>query len=323
VLHIEVVSQPAATPRLIARLAADPGVLNLVVLPGAAVAHAASAGPGSPAGDAVQFDVTVASANAVLAQLRQLGTDSGRPIIVETIDAALADGPRRPAWRPVFHADRAPVWDLVHARIGDEANYTPSFFALLIFAGLIGACGILTNSQILIVGAMVVGPEYGAIISVALGIERRDGRTVGRGLLVLLVGFAAAIAVTLAFALCIRAAGHTPKLYLRGVRPVSDLINSPNLFSVVVAVVAALVGVVSLTLARSSTLIGVFISVTTIPAAADIAVSIAYGGWREARGSTLQLLLNVGLLIIVGALGLRGQRLIWRRWTASSGAVDS
>lgn len=320
-LHIRVVTAPAATPRLVARLSADPGVLNLVVLPGAAVPPAASTDPDVPAGDAVQFDVASASANAVLAQLRQLGSGPGRPIIVETIDAALADGPRRPARRHVFHADHAPVWDLVHARIADDANYTPSFFALLIFAGLIGACGILTNSQILIVGAMVVGPEYSAIVSVALGIERGDGRTVGRGLLVLLVGFAAAIAVTLAFALCIRAAGHTPRLYLRGVRPVSDLINSPNLFSVVVAVVAALVGVVSLTLARASTLIGVFISVTTIPAAADIAVSIAYGGWQEARGSTVQLLLNVGLLIIVGTLGLRGQRLAWRRWTAST--VDS
>jgi uncharacterized hydrophobic protein (TIGR00271 family) len=294
-------------------LNADPGVLNLVVLPGAAVPQADE--PDSEARDAVQFDVTSASANSVLAQLRQLGIDPGRPIIVETIDAAVVDGPRRPAQRPVFHGDYAPAWDLVHARIADDASYTPSFFALLICAGLIGACGILTNSQILIVGAMVVGPEYSAIISVALGIERGDGRTVGRGLLVLLVGFAAAIAVTLAFALCVRAAGHTPKLYLRGVRPVSDLINSPNLFSVVVAVVAALVGVVSLTLARASTLIGVFISVTTIPAAADIAVSIAYGGFREARGSTVQLLLNVGLLIVVGALGLRGQRLIWRRWT--------
>jgi uncharacterized hydrophobic protein (TIGR00271 family) len=271
--------------------------------------------PESPAGDAVQFDVTTAAANAVLGQLRQPGIDAGRPIMVETIDAAFADGQRGPAPRPAFHGDRAPVWDLVYARIADDASYTPSFFALLIFAGLIGACGILTNSQILIVGAMVVGPEYSAISSVALGIERRDSRAVGRGLLVLLVGFAAAIAVTLAFALCVRAAGHTPKLYLRGVRPVSDLINSPNLFSVVVAVVAALVGVVSLTLARASTLIGVFISVTTIPAAADIAVSIAYEGWREARGSTVQLLLNVGLLIVVGALGLRGQRLIWRRWT--------
>jgi uncharacterized hydrophobic protein (TIGR00271 family) len=315
VLHIRIVSPPAATPRLVSRLAADPGVLNLVVLPGAAVRPAANTEPDLPAQDAVQFDVTGASANAVLAQLRQLGIDPGKPIIVETIDAALVDGPRRPPWRPVFHGDRAPVWGLVHARIADEANYTPSFFALLIFAGLIGACGILTNSQILIVGAMVVGPEYSAIISVALGIERGDGRAVGRGLLVLVAGFAAAIAVTLAFAVCIRAVGHTPKLYLRGVRPVSDLINSPNLFSVVVAIVAALVGVVSLTLARASTLIGVFISVTTIPAAADIAVSIAYGGWREARGSTVQLLLNVGLLIVVGAVGLRGQRLIWRRWT--------
>jgi uncharacterized hydrophobic protein (TIGR00271 family) len=308
VLHIRVVSSPAATPRLVSLLRAQRGVLNLIVLPGAAVGPA----PDSAAGDALQFDVTTAAANGVLGRLRELGIEPGAPATVDTIDAALVDRPRPQTWRPVFHGDRAPVWDLVHARIADDANYTPSFFALLIFAGLIGACGILINSQILIVGAMVVGPEYTAIISVALGIERRDLRTAGRGLLVLLVGFAAAIAVTLAFALCIRAAGHTPRLYLRGVRPVSDLINSPNVFSVVVAVVAGLAGVVSLTHSRASALIGVFISVTTIPAAADIAVSIAYGGWREARGSTVQLLLNVGLLIIVGALGLRGQRFVWR-----------
>ena len=61
-----------------------------------------------------------------------------------------------------------------------------------------------------------------------------------------------------------------------------------------------------------------FISITTIPAAADIAVSIAFDSWKEARGSTLQLLLNVGLLIIVGAVALRGQRLLWRRLAARS-----
>ena len=231
---------------------------------------------------------------------------------ITAVDAAIS-GPAR-LGRPSSRGDRTPVWELIEARIGDEARYAPSFFLLLIFAGLIGACGILTNSQILIVGAMVVGPEYSAIISVALGIERGDGRTAGRGLLVLLAGFAAAIAVTLAFALFIRGIGHTPEDYLRGVRPVSDLINSPNLFSVVVAVVAGLVGVISLTLSRAGALIGVFISVTTIPAAADIAVSMAYGAWPEARGSAVQLLLNVGLLIVVGAGALRAQRLIWRRW---------
>jgi Domain of unknown function (DUF389) len=60
----------------------------------------------------------------------------------------------------------------------------------------------------------------------------------------------------------------------------------------------------------------VFISITTIPAAADIGVSLAFSSWAEARGSTLQLLLNVVLLIVVGAFALRVQRRLWRNWTA-------
>jgi uncharacterized hydrophobic protein (TIGR00271 family) len=307
-LHIRVVSPPELTDRLVGRLSADRGVVNLVVMRAAAV---------QPAGDAVHFDVLRGAANSVLEQLGLLGLHRDSSVIVETVDAALADPASHPAWRDSYHGERAPVWQLVEARIREDGTYAPSFFALLIFAALIGACGILTNSQILIVGAMVVGPEYSAIISVALGIDRRDGHAIGRGLLALLVGFLIAIAVTLVFALCVRWSGHTPKLYLAGLRPVSDLINSPNLFSVVVAVVAGMVGVVSLTLAKTGALIGVFISITTIPAAADIAVSLAYRSWSEAGGSALQLLLNVGLLIIVGALALRGQRLIWRNWRGS------
>ena len=38
--------------------------------------------------------------------------------------------------------------------------------------------GILTNSQILVVAAMVVGPEYGAVMATALGINKGDRRAV-------------------------------------------------------------------------------------------------------------------------------------------------
>jgi uncharacterized hydrophobic protein (TIGR00271 family) len=309
-LHVRVVSPPGVTKRLTDWLAADAGVVNLVVL--SAVAE-------RPHGDAVQFDLTSTSANRVLQHLRDLGLDRDSSVIVEPVTAALADPAGHAERRRYFHGEHAPVWELVHARIREDANYAPSFFGLLVFAGLIGACGILTNSQILIVGAMVVGPEYSAIISVALGLDRREWPPVGRGLLALTAGFVLAIAVTLLFGLFIKATGRTPGLYLHGVRPVSDLINSPNLFSVVVAVIAGLVGVVSLTLARASALIGVFISVTTIPAAADVGVSIAYASWGEAGGSALQLLLNVGLLIVVGAVALRGQRLLWRTWLRRDG----
>ena len=70
---------------------------------------------------------------------------------------------------------------------------------------------------------------------------------------------------------------------------------------------------ISLTESRANALIGVFISVTTIPAAASVGVSVAYAGWSEAWGSLEQLLLNVFLLIVVGAGGLLTQRKLWRR----------
>ncbi|MGB6456709.1 MAG: DUF389 domain-containing protein [Streptosporangiaceae bacterium] len=310
-LHVRVVSPAHLTARLVESLTADSGVVNLVVLPAAAV---------RPDGDAVQFDLMTASANGVLRQLRSFGLDRESSVSVQAVDAVLAEEAtlagraRLDRRRRFYHGERAPVWELVQTRISEGAEYAPSFFGLLVFAGLIGACGILINSQILIVGAMVVGPEYSAIISVANGIDRRNRTAIVKGITVLVVGFVLAIGVTLLFALCIKWSGLTPGPYLRGVRPVSDLINSPNVFSVVVAVVAGLVGVVSMTLAKTGALIGVFISVTTIPAAADIGVSVAYGSWHEAVGSAEQLLLNVGLLIVVGAAALRGQRLLWRGW---------
>ena len=244
-------------------------------------------------------------------RLQAFQDDRDGTVTIDYVDATLGERVPSAAEHFLMQRDIAPVWEVVEARIRSDAVYAPSFYILLAIAALIGAVGILTNSQILIVGAMVVGPEYNAIMGVALGIDKRSRRPVIRGLLALLVGFSAAMIVTLLFALAIRWSGHTPKPYLLGVRPVSSLIDSPNLFSIVVAVLAGIVGVVSLTEARASALIGVFISVTTIPAAADIGLSVGYGSWSEARGSAFQLLLNVTVLIVMGALVLRVQRIIW------------
>ena len=302
-LHVRVASPPDVTGQLVETLVADKGVLNLVVLPGAAR---------RPDRDAVQFDLRQGSANPVFRQLRGLGLDERGSIMVQAVDAALTDAPPPAAIPGTRHGEVAPVWEMVEAGIRDGGVYAPSFFGLLIIAGLIACVGILTNSQILVVGAMVVGPEYNAIIAVALGIERWRPSMVRRGLVALLCGFLLAIAAAVVFGVAIRWSGRTPALFHLGVRPVANLIDSPNLFSVVVAVLAGVVGVVSLTESRANALIGVFISVTTIPAAAALGLSLAYQSWSRAWGSTEQLLLNVGLLILVGAAGLRIQRFIWR-----------
>jgi uncharacterized hydrophobic protein (TIGR00271 family) len=302
-LHIRVVTTPGLTGRLLDRLADLPGIRNLIVLEGTA----------RPSGDAIFFDVDHSAANPVFRALRGLSLDHDGAVTVEQVDASLASttGATTAIGSPA--SEIVPVWEMVEAAIRGGAVYSPSFFGLLAIAGLIGAVGILTNSQILIVGAMVVGPEYGAIIAAALGISKGQRDAIRDGLLALAVGFSAAIVVTFAFGVAVRAAGQAPAPFLHGIRPVSDLINSPNWFSVVVAILAGIVGVVSLTQARAGALIGVFISVTTIPAAADIGLSVAFGSWSEAGGSALQLLLNVVLLIAVGAGGLSAQRAFWAR----------
>src|SRR3984957_359178 len=250
-LHVRVVSPPGPAEALGERPAAAPGIRNLVVLPGAA-RH--------PDGDAVQFDLLTRFANPVLEELRaHAGPVSS--IVIENVDAAItAPGDSQTGGRPRF-GELPPVWELVEANIRAGGQYPPSFFALLVIAGLIGAAGVLTNSQILIVAAMVVGPEYGAIMATALGIDTGDRRAVLHGLAALVTGFALAVLATLVFGLLIRWAGHTPHLYEMGIRPVSDLINTPNVFSVVVAVLAGIVGVVSLTESRANARIGVLTSV--------------------------------------------------------------
>jgi uncharacterized hydrophobic protein (TIGR00271 family) len=298
-LHIRIVTPPGRTRVLLDRLCALPGIQSLIVLERAAQ---------RPEGDAVFFDVEQGAANPVFRAVRGLGLDHDGAITVEQVDATLTSTGGGSPVREI-----SPVWEMVEAVIRGGAVYSPSFFLLLAIAALIGAVGILTNSQILIVGAMVVGPEYNAIIAVALGISRGNRGAVRDGLLALAAGFSAAIVLAFAFGVAVRAAGKAPELYLHGIRPVSDLIDRPNVFSVVVAILAGIVGVVSLTQARTGALIGVFISVTTIPAAADIGLSAAFASWGEAVGSAGQLLLNVVLLIVVGAAGLSAQRAIWRR----------
>ena len=307
------VSPPDVTTTLVPMLVTESAVMNLTVFP-AAVRN--------PDGDAVHFDVLQGAANEVIGHLRDLGLEQRGSIVLENVDtsiSALAD--RATARRGRFQ-QFTPVWAEIEARIAMEGTFPPSWFGLLVIAGLIGAIGILTNSQILIVGAMVVGPEYGAILSFAFGVTRRDTARVARSAAALVIGFSLAVACALLLSLTIRGAGLEPKAYALGIRPVSNLINTPNWFSFMVAALAGVVGVVSLTEARSSTLIGVFISVTTIPAASDIGVSLAFGSDSdsEAWGSTLQLLLNVTVLAAVAIVGLPVQRALWQRVTGRASA---
>ena len=53
------------------------------------------------------------------------------------------------------------------------------------------------------------------------------------------------------------------------------------------------------------------ISVTTIPAAANIGVAAAYGDWAEWRGAMLQLAVNLSAIVLAGIATLFIQRRLY------------
>ena len=173
-IHVRLVSPPDITAGLVDLLASNAGVFDLIVLEGVAR---------NPDGDAVQFDVINAEANGVLQDLRARGVTRRGSVVIEDIGAALSDRATDAEARSPRALSLSPIWEQAEARIRAGGRYPPSWFLLLAIAGLIAAVGIFTNSQILIVGAMVVGPEYAAIISVALGINRADPGGSAPGLL--------------------------------------------------------------------------------------------------------------------------------------------
>jgi hypothetical protein len=73
-------SPPRLTGHLPKTLAADSGVLNLVVL------------KGQPGGGALQFDLRLGSANPVFRQLRDPRLAGLRSVLVENVDAYLTLG---------------------------------------------------------------------------------------------------------------------------------------------------------------------------------------------------------------------------------------
>ncbi|WP_245159010.1 DUF389 domain-containing protein [Blastococcus sp. TF02A-35] len=284
--------------------AGDPGTAHLAVLPGAAVA---------PAGDLVVADVARESADALVSALRDLGVDRDGGIAMVAVDAAVSSAARRAEERAPGDGADAVVWEQVVRTTDAESSLSVSYLAFLTIATLLAAVAIINDSAILVIGAMVLGPEFAPLAALAVAVLHRRPSVLRQAAVSLLVGFAVAIAVTTLAVLVGRGLGWFGTELLTAERPETGFITAPDRWSVVVAVLAGVAGVLSLTSAKSGALVGVFISVTTVPAAADMAVSLALGGGTELLRAATQLGINLVGILVAALATLAVQRAVWHR----------
>lgn len=139
--------------------------------------------------------------------------------------------------------------------------------------------------------------------AIAVGLVLRRADLIRRAALALGVGFPLAMLIAAAGALLGEWAGLIPAGVI-GAADQVDFIYKVGAFSFIVALLAGAAGMLSLTSAKSAALIGVFISVTTVPAAGFAVVAATIGEWGTAVQSTLQLLVNLVGVVLAGALVL-------------------
>jgi uncharacterized hydrophobic protein (TIGR00271 family) len=302
--HLRIVSPSERVSDVLRLLESTPSVFNIVHVPDAAV---------RPKGDLVLCDVAREDTSVVIAELRQLGLERSGSISVEEIETAVSDAARAATKAAPGSAADAVVWEEVEERTSESAELSASFLVFMVAATLIAACGILTDSQVLIIGAMVVGPEFGPLAGFCVAVVQRQLELAKRSLLALAVGFPAGILASLAMTAVLRWAGPAPDTVQASFRPATYFISHPNTFTVIVAVLAGVAGMLSLTTAKSGALVGVLISVTTIPAAGNVGVAAAYMDWTEFRGAVAQLGINLICIVSAGIATLMLQRAAFAR----------
>ena len=303
-IHLRIVSPSELTEQVTEILARTDSVINIIRL---------DAKARRPDGDVILCDVAREDASVVIGDLKHLGLHERGSIILEPIDSAIS----RYAEAAERHAPGSPadavVWEEVEQHTSENVELSGVFVLFMVLAALIASVGIYLDSEILIVGAMVVGPEFGPIAGLCVALVQRRRDLALRSGVALAVGFPLAISAVFLATLVFKATELTPQDFTAKDHGVANLISSPDAFTVIVALCAGAAGMLSLSTAKSGALIGVLISVTTIPAAANIGVAAAYGDRDGWTGSLAQLGLNLISIVVAGTLVLTVQRALYAR----------
>jgi uncharacterized hydrophobic protein (TIGR00271 family) len=271
----------------------------------------------------ITADLARECGDQVLDGLRRLGVfDAGMASLapLDTAIGTLADQAEQDA--PGAGAD-ALIWDELVQRTGEDSTLTGTFLAFMILATLLAAIGVVTDSQVTIVGAMVVGPEFGPLAALAVALLRRRGYMARHAATALLVGFPVALVVTGLLSALARVAGLISPQDITGGHRETEFIYHPGWFSLITALVAGTAGMLSLMSNKSAALVGVFISVTTIPAAGNAAVAGVLGQWGETWRSVAQLAINLAGIVAAGVVTLAAREAATRGRAARSARAEA
>lgn len=303
-VHLRLTVPGALTDQVVDLLGHDDRSANLTLCRGASLA---------PAGDLVECDVARELAGEVIGRLKGLGLHESGGIVVTIPTSTPFVAARRLEGAAPGDPGDAVIWDSVIEQCYAASRGTVSYYLFFVLASLLAAIAVITDSAVLVVGAMVVGPEFGTVAAIAAGLVFGRLGLSWRAVRLLVSGVLVSVVVVALLSLLADVTGLISSEMVTRSRPQTGFIWHPDRWSFIVALLAGAAGVLALTTARANAMVGVFISVTTIPAVGNLALALGVWAPSEIRGSAAQLAINLAGMVAAGICVLVLQRLLWVR----------
>jgi uncharacterized hydrophobic protein (TIGR00271 family) len=197
---------------------------------------------------------------------------------------------------------------LSHAELRTKAQeltpLLPAFVTFALLSAVVAASGLLLNSAIVIVGAMVISPFAGSSLSTAIGLVSDDRASVVESvrsqLLGLLVAISGAAGAGIVFKI-----GHfvAPTVSIGQLALVSSF-TSPTLLTLTIAIFAGAAGALALATDLPVAVAGVAVAAAIIPASAAVGLSLVWGQSLLALGAFVLLIVNLVLINLTAFIAL-------------------
>ncbi|MDX5339687.1 MAG: TIGR00341 family protein [Cyclobacteriaceae bacterium] len=180
------------------------------------------------------------------------------------------------------------------AIIRENSQTTTNYMVLMALSTVIATFGLFGDSSPVVIGAMILAPLMGPIISLAMGALRQDEVLIKGSLITIFWG------VFLGIFFAVLITGITPLK-----TPTGEILARirPNLLDLGVAVGAGIAGAFAYSREEiAKTLAGVAISVALVPPLAVVGIGLGWGDWNIFWGAALLLGTNLAGIVMAAVL---------------------
>ncbi len=193
---------------------------------------------------------------------------------------------------PLFSTAQGEDFKDTFALLRDYTRLSAPFVLLMALSAMLATLGLFLNSAPVVIGAMVLAPLMGPLVSLAMGILRNDGKLLKNSLQVFVIGTGLTLLVAAFTALLMPYEQATDEIRAR---------LQPNLLDLGVAVVSGIAAAYAH--ARENiqkSLPGIAIAVALVPPACVMGIGLGWMDWSVISGAGLLFLTNLIGITLAG-----------------------